>query len=732
MDGEFRSEKVPAARPRDRSRAELVNSREQAATGTKERLIQDKRLELFDAQHDNTGSWKGEYFARDMREDIVSRGFETGPDGAMKASPEDVKTHYMLVNMGELDRVNAMGDHSSGDKALEATAMGIRTILGQLLQESQYDVYRTAGNDFSVRLKNVDRETAARLTRALCGSVDISAAIGANERAPIEASLASQSDMVEVVNALSAEERQALLADQKPEKAAISVMKELLQQQNDRQKTESRMRRMQEMIDQRPDKAKDFYDKYQKKVLGELFREAGDTDTPDFETFKTRFLAADAEARHRAAEAEARRQHAGRRDTQRGIERRLSEQAAKQKLGVVGFPSSLEGSAEVPVTETEENGFKPPKPTRGFSVIAEKRASAEALKAQGAKPEDVELAELEAEIEAANRDPLTGLAQRGRMFEALEGGLEHGKPVGVVYIDMAFLKYFDKEGNGQTGNVAIKKAAELLDGIAADLSKEGVEVEAYRVGGDEFAFSVNGGGPDAVERVKALLVERQETSPPIPLQGDAALGSFYKQKLSFNFGSLGPLDLEGMRRLVKENNLPLDAEAGSAQERNELAEYSLRFADKQLEIQKGFNRITLLIEERRKAMKEGNASRYEQLLKYSQKAIFGEPGVQLINELSEQAGEIPAERLLSFVIQELKKKGQAKENYEASIDRVIDERVRELYFEQQINGLKHQLSVMQSELVKTKGENAELKKKVTELEQEVQNVSNLKQRILSS
>lgn len=730
MDGEIRQEQKSVAGKRDNSVSELLALRETMQAGSKEQQIVDKRIELSKAQHDNTGSWKGEYFARDIRDGLVERGLETGADGKLPTSAEDLSTHYLLVNMGELDRVNAMGDHSSGDKALESTAKGIRDTLKAFLKDDQFDVYRTAGNDFSVRLKQVDRPVAERITRALCGQVDLSS-IG-QEAAPIEASLASQSDLISVINNLEPLDRVAFLSTEKPEGPSIGVLKELLQQQNDRQKTESRMRRMQEMIDGYPDKAQDFYEKYQRKVLGPIFAQPGDKEeTPEFKLFVERFKAADAESRHRGAENEARRQYVGRRETQRGIDRALGEHAAKQTLGLTGFPEKIPDEEEIPLTEKSENGFTEPKPTRGFEAIAGKRKRVEELKAARENPLDVELASLEADIEAANRDVLTGLAQRGPMFKQLESGLESGKPVGVVYIDMAFLKYFDKEGNGTTGNVAIKKAAELLDGIAAEASKEGIQVEAYRVGGDEFAFGISGGGPDAAEKVKELLVRRQKEAAPIPLQGEGALGKFYKQKLSFNFGSLGPLDLEGMRKLIKDNKLPLESAPGTADERNELAEYALRFADKQLEIQKGFNRIGLLLAEKQAGERDGDSSRYQQLLKYSQKAIFGADGEALINELAAKS-EVPGEQVLKFVIDQLKKKGAAKENYENSIDKLIDERVRELYFEQQIKGLKHQITVMEQQLSVTKGENAQLKQKVAELEEEVKNVSNLKQRILAS
>lgn len=718
-------------RPRDRSRSELIQLRDSLPEESKERKIAEKRIELSDAQHDNTSSWKGEYFVRDMREDILKRGLEAGPDGKIPASPEDEKTHFIMVNMGELDRVNAIGDHSSGDKALEATAASIREKLGGVLEDSQYDVYRVAGNDFGVRLKNVDLETAQKLTRALCGEVDISAVIGTGERAPLEASLASQSDMIGIINKLTPEERKVLLSDEKPEGVSIGVVKELLQQQNDRQKVDSRMNRMQEMMETQPDKAEEYYNKYQKKVLGELFREAGEKEAIDYETFTKRFVAADAEARHRLAEFEARRQYMGRRDTQRGIDRTVSEYTAKHILDIKEYPKVSLDKPETSAREQSESGYTPPKPTRGFELMEQKRTHAEKLKTTDTDPLDIELAELDAEIEQAERDPLTGLATRGRMFKQLEKGFETKNPISVVYIDLAFLKYFDKEGNGTTGNIAIKKAAELLDGIAADASNEGILVEAYRVGGDEFSFAITGGGPDAAERVKQMIRDRQEAAPPIPLQGDSALGKFYKQKLSFNFGSLGPLDVEGMRALVKENKLPIAAEPGSKEEFDMLSEYALRFADKQLEIQKGFNRVELLVNEKKAALATKDSSRYDQLLKYSQKAIFGTDGEALISKLS--AGvEFPSEQVLKFVIDQIKLKGIKKENYQDSIDKIIDERVREMYFEQQINGLKHQITILEEELSQTKGENTHLKQKVAELEQEVQNVSDLKQRILAS
>lgn len=732
MDGEKRKEKTEVSRPRDRSRSELIALRDSLPAESKERQIAEKRIELADAQHDNTGSWKGEYFARDLYEEFAKRGLEAGPDGKLPANPEDATTHYLMVNMGELDRVNAIGDHSSGDKALEAAAAGIRDNLRKVLKDDQFDVYRTAGNDFSVRLNKVDHETAKKLTLALCGAVDLTKVIGSGERAPMEASSISRADMIEIINRLEPSERQEFLSDEKPEGMLIGVVKELLQQQNDRQKVDSRMQRMQEMMSSAPEKAEEFYHKYQKKVLGELFREPGDNEALEYKAFVERFKTADPEAKHHLSAQEARRQYASRRDTQRGIDRTLGEYAAKHTLALSEFFEDESKSTETSASERTHEGFEPPKPTRGFELVEQKRAHAEALKTAGSDLQEIELAELDAEIESAERDPLTGLATRGRLFHQLETGLETGKKVSTIYIDLAFLKYFDKEGNGTTGNVAIQKAAEMLDGISADASKEGIRVEAYRVGGDEFAFAISGGGPDAADRVKKMLELRQREASPIPLQGEKALGNFYKQQLSFNFGSLGPLDMEGLRALIKENNLPMHAEPGSKEERNMLAEYAMRFADKQLEIQKGLNRIRLLASEKRASEITGDSSRYDQLLKYSQKAIFGANGQALVEELSAPGLVFPDERVLKFVIDQIKVKGKEKENYQDSIDRIIDERVQDLYFEQQIDGLRHHIDVLEKEMAKTEGEKTHLEQKVTELEEQIKQVSGLKQRILNS
>jgi len=729
MDGGSYQEKATALRPLDRSRRELVSLLEQTPPGSKQSEIARRRIELFDAQHDNTGSWKGEYFGRDMGDDLRERGFELDADGVLPVNEEDKQTHYMLVNMGELDRVNALGDHASGDRALEETTNGIRLRLGKVLDESQYEVYRYAGNDFSVRLKKVDREMAEQLTRALCGSVDITKALNTQDHAPIEASLASQSDMVDIINKLAPNEREALISDERPEGVAITVMKELLQQQNDRQKIESRMRRMQEIIEKEPDKASDFYDKYQKKILGELFRE-GNEKTPDFKTFLTRFTATNSEARSRLAMEEARRQHAGRRESQQGINLALLELAAKEKLEGLEL-KDVKPRIIIPLEAQQEKRFEPPKPTRGFVLIEEKRAIYEKLKQAGAEPEDTELAQLDYEIERANRDRMTGLAERGRMFHALESGLEQGKTISSIYIDMAFLKYFDKEGNGETGNVAIKKAAELLDGIAADASKKGIQVEVYRVGGDEFAFSVIGGDAEAVSDVLEMIRDRELNAPAISLQGDKALGDYYKQKLHINFGTFGPMNQIDIKEYLKKNNIPIDAEPGSPEERNKIAEYAIRIADKQLEIQKGENRIRLLIEKINDAKnKKISEDEYHQLLKYSQKAIFGKAGEEFIDQLANNPEDITNEKILKFVIDNIKIKNRKKDAYETSIDRFIDQFAHEMYFEQQIKGLQSKLESTRSLLQEAKDENSHLREQIQRLEEEIRSIAEIKERIL--
>ncbi len=785
-DGEFRPEALKAeqssmVRKEQLGRLELEKKLALAeqdlesargSTGSEEELpkamrsveIAKKRIELFNAQHDNTGVWKGEYFGRDLRKSFDAGGFEPGPDGKVPGSPEDINTHFILVNMGELDRINTLGDHTSGDKALTATARAIEGRISKRLAEtlgsqvdvsSYYDIYRTAGNDFSVRLKNVPAALAHEITLLLSGSVDLADAVPGQEAAPVEASMISQSEIVSVLNGLAPEERERFskLSVGERSGAAIGAVKEFLQQQNDIQKVESRFNRLAEKIRSGAPDAADFYDKFQKKALEGLLKREGDPTVLPFATVTERLRELGAldnsedwrESRTRLAKQEARRQASDRRRSARNLDKTLADAAAKLRLEVPLTQDDVTAGA-LPESANPE-AFTPPQDTRGQLRIRELETIYETAQTQS--PAEAELAQLNLEIEKANRDTLTGLNTRGRLFKQLETGMASGKAMTAMYIDMAFLKYFDKEGGSETGNIAIRKAGELLDTLAADLQKQMIAetgeadlvVEAYRIGGDEFSLAVTGGGADTAARLSRLLRDREKASGAIPLQGEKALGAFYSQKLSFNFGTMGPLTETALRDLLKQNGIPLKAE-DDPKAREELAEYALKFADKQLEYQKGFNRILLLVREKLNGELSGDSGKFDQLQKYSEKALFGEDGKKLVEEIAAKLKADPEasvqEQVMQFVVDKIRVKSENASKHSEALDRAIDERVRELYFDQQIRGMQELIKSLERQLVESStankalsGENETLKMQIKALEQEVQTVAGLREKILS-
>src|SRR5947207_2594820 len=77
-----------------------------------------KEKELFLWQQDTTGALKGDRFGADLRAQFELLGGRELADGE--------RSHVLLINMGELDRLNESGDHALGDKALELTFVRIQ------------------------------------------------------------------------------------------------------------------------------------------------------------------------------------------------------------------------------------------------------------------------------------------------------------------------------------------------------------------------------------------------------------------------------------------------------------------------------------------------------------------------------------------------------------------------------------------------------------------------------
>jgi GGDEF domain-containing protein len=745
--------------------------------------VADKHIELFGREHDSTGAWKSDRFGRDIATELKARTWERDKGGKLAVTAEDERSHILLVNMGDLDRLNASGDHALGDKGLRLTAERVESALREVLQRrpeykderrlsDAYDIYRYSGNDFTVNLRDVDEDDAEEIRRRL--SQDPVPVAEGEEPVPLVASRVSRAEGIAMLNGL----------DQKPEdfglsteKMLITALMEKAQTLNDVGKTEERANRMADKIllanagKLTQEGVRKHYDQFLKKSLGGAFKPIDAKDPLDFEGFKA-FVEAQRGPlegfpppgwTHAVAERSldsAFDSLKSRRSVGRAIELNMARNVAKDVLKrTETFGTVIVGEA-VPESTPD---FAIPKATRGKKEI--ERLKGIATDAETHRNESTmaaataDLRHVELEIEAAKRDSQrTGLYQRGVFFENMEAGFREGKPVSVISIDMAFLKYFDKEGGPACGNLAIEKSAEILDGIAKELSVEedtehnvkGVKVEAYRLGGDEFAISVVGGGPKDIENIQDFLRDRAKSAGPVPAQAGAQ-PNYHSENLIFNYGIRSADDPESFKKKLAAMDIPLEKE-GTPMEQNELAEYAMRLADKEVEIQKAYNRMSMLLNRTRDAKTFGSRGNLDTLLQYSQKAIFGEDGSNLIaafaerldrspetiakakaenRELKDPIAEFGAIRgeMLTFIIDQIDAKNRKKQQFETSLDSRLEDAVRTEFFKQRILELEDKVRGLEAQIHEDDKEKDILKHQVTAAKSERDAVINLRERL---
>jgi predicted nucleic acid-binding Zn-ribbon protein len=94
--------------------------------------------------------------------------------------------------------------------------------------------------------------------------------------------------------------------------------------------------------------------------------------------------------------------------------------------------------------------------------------------------------------------------------------------------------------------------------------------------------------------------------------------------------------------------------------------------------------------------------------------------------------------VMQFVVDKIRAKSEGTSKHAEALDRAIDERVRELYFDQQIRGMQELIKSLEKQLSDTvtmnkalSGENETLKMQIKALEEEVQTVAGLREKILS-
>ncbi len=754
---------------------------EKKAVYEKRVALAEKRLEVFEARHDNTGALKGEYLGQELKELFDEKGLHLDEQGNLEKDPALENIQLLLVNLGELNRINQEGDHHTGDQALQALKDQIEmTVQSELMgmgekMTSAYSIFRSGGSKFSIKLDGVEERLAEKIRERLDSSLDISSILPGKEAAPLAASRMSLAELHEVLDQLPQEEKSELVDDPHSSRVMIGTAFEMLNQLNDKRETETRLDRLVGKIKSGDEEgAKAFYTKFQAGALTPMFSEQSD-QLLGYEEIKARLTElgalngeAWADKKAEIALQEARRQFESRRLAQRDTERKISEVAAKTYIQFQGAAAETHAR----YIKQKDSTFKMPEATEGKKEI-QRLSEVKSAKEAGVAEKDcaeldgldpdcqaLEDAVLDLEYEEAIRDTMTGLKQRGPLFRTLENALESGEAVSTVYIDMAFLKYFDKEGGRDTGNLAILKAGEILDRIAEKFKEEGKRMEAYRIGGDEFAFSIAGEDEAFLKEALSALLDEQTAAGAVPLQGEAPVGVYADQALQFNYGVFHAESKEALKAMLKEAGLELEDE-GTEKENNELSEYMLRFADKQLEIQKAVARLKVLLQEGLEA-EELTSGKYAQLVKYSEKSIFGSAGKKKLEGWRERMlsieGKIDAakteeekaalqgerERLLSqidieateFALTQIQEKNKQSENYEASIDKIIEEHVRDKFLEQKIDTLEAEIielkSKLQTEQKKTdtlSKENESLKARLSLIEADKEKLVTLREEI---
>lgn len=722
-------------------------------------------VESYDFERDSTGAWKGESLGVDLKNAFEELQNEDGDLDQEKAK----SLHVVQVNMGELDRLNKIYGHETGNKALGDTCQLIyeklEAVLGDVVKkktgkdatwedvEAYFDVYRSSGNDFTVLLRNVDAETAQQIQRSLNGDLPVEG-VGQGEAAPLVATYAPLADAVAYFN-----ENQGSIGNSNPGRAFVDVVKEQGQILNDIEKNNRRIDRILKIGDEV--KAKDLYENYLKKSLGRLFVTDPSAEAMGYEAFKEAlegskdegleqaislaigdFRSRQKEAHHLSATLSKFVFDKKKEELLKSHGRKLSEEEVlSERESKAGFQGESE---EV---KDEKEFLSQLEPTTGEKEIESKSNEVKRLEALAAgDPENKLIAARRSLVQSekhnveVKRNPATGLYERGMLFGEIKSRLADGKPVTVVAIDMAFLKYFDKEGGRKTGNAAITAAARMMDAAVREVDPS-LKAEAYRTGGDEFALTLETDDQEIVRKVQYQIRKMAERLP-VPALDEGRSQQYRSEELNFNFGVYSASDMVSFRQELTDAQFQLKAgpEDKSAMV-EESADYLFRIADRQVEIEKTIQRFMFLtrryyLENMGGEKPKGN---YETLENYSAKAI-GDEGPKLIRQW---AGEIAAQKsegkdldwgaLQRKVLEHVIESGQKEmEKHVAEgefTDRLLESTVRERFLKQRMEELESNIKIMRLDLEKAGQDKADLMKKITELEAEMKTVGQLRKRI---
>jgi len=728
--------------------------------------IAQKEKELFLWQHDTTGAWKGDRFGGDVRTQFEAMGGRGAEGGE--------RTHLLLINMGELDRLNESGDHALGDKALEIAFARIQECIREHLQttrpeladdeealERSYDVYRTAGADFSVTLKDMSAEDATAIERSIVGPLDVS-----EEKADEEPTYLTSTRV-------SFEEAEKILehvrpVDGDPEVDAsmfVLMLKEKAMTLSDFERTRVRLERVIEKMSSSGTglSAETVYEKYHKGALGPLFAEPGKPplDYAEFVKAVTDLGAQEGSDEWRRKAFEVSRTSAierfrSRNSQQRKFNERILEFALEdiESHAPEGVESADMGPESGTLRLMQEVA---PEDVAAFEIktaflgeteghevldrLEKEKDEADAVDGPDAEARRMQTL-LAFEIENAKRDRLTGLAGRGVFFQRIERQLENGRPVSIMSVDMAFLKFFDKEGGQHTGDTAIQTAARILDYAARNIrEKHGIGIEACRVGGDEFSFSVESADPKILKDVEDLIRDARSKAGPIPAH-EGAFQTFQPEALQFNIGIQSVDSSKALKALLGREGIEAPADLTPVLETKWLADQMNHMADAKIGPMKAISRLTFLLSrgiEMQTVAEEDKPSRQlllKTLMTYSEKAIFGDAGKRRIADWlprlgskSVRLGELIRSEIIPFVREQFKKKGTSDLRLSEEMEEALEYEIRLSLSEQRITELEDRLEEQTEQLGHAHETVQRLKKELVEERMERDAVSGLREQV---
>ncbi|MEI7511964.1 MAG: diguanylate cyclase [Candidatus Uhrbacteria bacterium] len=640
-------------------------------------------LEIFDLQNDPTGALKREAIGVDLGEQIVER-LAAGKDPNPEITAEMI-TPVFLVNMGELDRLNKEG-HDFGDVALTRLAGVLTRKIEQALEPilgeeniSAFQIYRADSNSFMVRFtREIPKEVAQALQKHLSSRAgeawesegDLFSEKG-SEAPPVVTDFVS---MEEVLAGMPP----SLRSSGKAETYAVGAVRDVLFSLQEAHKIVNRTERIRDVltIENNEAKARDLYDKYLKKSIAGVYQmSTGAEENPSLvETFDSFVAYLNQLKNDPHPEAKLWEASFGKVLGDLRVRYAKDSKYAEQLQGFVA--EKVERDQKIKVRETPST--KPPgkklpedKPVEEF-VMPDKESATEGLRmVAGLKEEinkypagsqEMRIAEKRLTREKMMRDSATGLEQRGPMYKRLESALEDGtKRIATVSMDMGFLKYFDQVGGRETGDLAILKMAEVFQNVKDNFTKNGIEVNAYRLGGDEFGMTVIGEGSVSLEDFQKILADLKASLDVetrrvgrIPKQ-DGAKPGYFATELQLGIGihsyENGQSAEQEDRQYELTNSVPEGIVPGLPSHKgwvlNKRAEHLVKVSDKVMEFQKSSNRMMLLVEKmkgiqdlKNNGASEDDIDREEELLKqllgFSDKAIFAEEGRTMLKQLGEK------------------------------------------------------------------------------------------------